>query len=135
VPSIEELTARARTSLRRAAPDDAARAMGDGATLVDIRDVLQVQADGLVPGAVLVARNVLEWRCDPASPWRAPGLTDGRRLIVLCNEGFQSSLVAATLQSLGHDDATDVVGGFVAWRAAGLPVLPAADGWTATRLA
>jgi rhodanese-related sulfurtransferase len=122
--SVEDLLAAARERLERVEPAAAADAVREGrAVLVDIRAESQRAADGLVPGAALVARNVLEWRLDPGSAWRDPELarTD-RRVIVMCDEGYQSSLAAATLQELGHEDATDLAGGFQAWRAAGLPV-------------
>jgi rhodanese-related sulfurtransferase len=89
---------------------------------VDIRSDSQRARDGEVPGAAFVPRNVLEWRCDPASPHRDPDLARrDRTVIVICDEGYQSSLAAANLRRFGLD-ATDVVGGFQAWRAAGLPV-------------
>ena len=94
-----------------------------GALLIDIRSDTQRVRDGLVPGALVVPRNVLEWRCDPASPHRDPridGLTQA--LILICDEGYQSSLAAATLQELGLTRTTDVIGGFRAWRDAGLRV-------------
>lgn len=122
--SVEDLLAAARRRLRRVGPQEAREAVErDDALLVDIRADSQRAADGVVPEAAFIARNVLEWRLDPESDWRDPDLarTD-RRIIVMCNEGFQSSLVAATLQELGHADATDLDGGFQAWRAAGLPV-------------
>ena len=92
--------------------------------LIDIRGDSQIARDGTVPGALVVARNVLEWRLDPDSEQRhpqAPGLGD--RVILLCDEGYQSSLAAATLQQMGFTFATDVAGGFQAWREAGLPVM------------
>jgi rhodanese-related sulfurtransferase len=98
-------------------------AMDAGATLIDIRSDSQIAVDGLVPDALVIARNVLEWRLDPACDNRhpsAPGLED--HVILMCNEGYQSSLAAATLQQLGFGRATDLDGGFQAWRAAGLPV-------------
>ena len=122
--SVEDLLAAARARLERVEPDEALAAVRhDRAVLVDIRSESQRAADGVVPEAAFVARNVLEWRLDPESPWRDPELarTD-RRVIVMCNEGYQSSLAAATLQELGHADATDLAGGFQAWRGAGLPV-------------
>ena len=121
--TIDELLARARSGLDRLGPDEARAAVADGALLVDIRSESQRAADGVVPGAVWFARNVLEWRCDPASDARderVGGLD--RHLIVMCDEGYQSSLAAATLQELGFARATDLAGGFRAWRAAGLPV-------------
>jgi len=124
--NVEDLLATARARLERVEPEDAAAAVRDDrALLVDIRSESQRAADGVVPEAAFVARNVLEWRLDPESPWRDPELarTD-RRVIVMCDQGYQSSLVAATLQDLGHADATDLAGGFQAWRGAGLPVEP-----------
>ena len=123
--SIDDLLARARTRLERVDPAAARAAIDAGAVLVDIRAESQRERDGVVPGSVFVARNVLEWRCDPDGSHRDERVADpGRPLIVMCNEGYQSSLAAATLQELGHADATDLDGGFQAWRAAGLPVAP-----------
>jgi rhodanese-related sulfurtransferase len=122
--SVDELLERARSRLERLEPSQANAAMRDGrALLIDIRSETQRARDGLVPGALVVPRNVLEWRCDPASPHRDPRI-DGRAqtLILICNEGYQSSLAAATLQELGLMRTTDVIGGFRAWRDAGLPV-------------
>src|SRR5437588_5184336 len=121
--TIEELLAHARSGLRRVHPRDASQALADGAVLVDIRSELQRERDGVVPSALFVPRNVLEWRCAPTSAWRDPHVSDPRRrLILMCDQGYQSSLAAATLQGLGLPHATDMVGGFQAWRAAGLPV-------------
>ena len=98
--------------------------MAAGALLVDTRPVEQRERDGEVPGAVVVDRNVLEWRLDPASPWRIPEVTGyDLEVIVLCNQGYSSSLVADTLRSLGLRRAVDVVGGFEAWAALGLPIV------------
>jgi rhodanese-related sulfurtransferase len=123
VPTIDDLLARARQRLTRLDPQQASDAVRDGALLIDIRAESQRAADGVVPGSVFVARNVLEWRCDPSSAHRDPSI-DGRerQLIVMCNEGYQSSLAAATLHELGLTRTTDLAGGFQAWRAAGLPV-------------
>jgi rhodanese-related sulfurtransferase len=97
--------------------------MNDGALLVDIRPEAQRRAEGEVPGAVLVERNVLEWRMDPTSPSSLPEiLGPAQVIVVLCSEGYASSLAAATLRQLGLERATDVIGGFQAWRRAGLPV-------------
>jgi rhodanese-related sulfurtransferase len=121
--TIEEMLALARARLERVTPAQAAAAMEDGAVLMDMRGDDQRARDGLVPGAVVILRNVLEWRCDPASEWRDERVSDpARRLIVMCDEGYSSSLVAAVLQDLGQPLATDLDGGFQAWRAAGLPV-------------
>jgi rhodanese-related sulfurtransferase len=121
--TVEKLLARARSRLERLGPDAASRAMAAGALLVDIRAESQRVADGVVPDAVFIPRNVLEWRCDPTSQWRDPRVEAPRRIIVMCDEGYQSSLAAATLRDLGLD-ATDLAGGFQAWQAAGLPVRP-----------
>jgi rhodanese-related sulfurtransferase len=121
--TVEDLMAAARSRLRRVEPAEVAAELERGAVLVDIRSDAQRAAGGLLPNAVFIARNVLEWRCDPASEWRDPAVSDpSRRVILICEEGYQSSLAAATLQELGLPDATDVVGGFQAWRDAGLPV-------------
>ena len=119
--TVNELLARARRQLARIEPEQAAAELEDGALLVDIRPAEQ-RAEGEIPGATVIERNVLEWRLDPASPSRIAAVAGyDIRLIVICNEGYSSSLVAATLQELGLVNATDVVGGFQAWRAAGLP--------------
>ncbi len=122
--TIDELLAQARGMLpHRPSPAEALRAQASGALLVDIRGDDQ-RRDGLVPGAIVVPRNSLEWRCDPASEWRHPAIT--RRdlhIILICHQGYQSSLAAATLQQLGLIHATDLDGGFTAWAAAGLPVI------------
>lgn len=123
--TIDDLLAAARARLTRLSPADAARAAEDGdAVLVDIRSEAQRAGDGLIPGAVWHPRNVLEWRVDPASSHADPRLSGdfGRLLVVVCNEGYQSSLAAATLQDLGFTRATDLAGGFQAWREAGLAV-------------
>jgi rhodanese-related sulfurtransferase len=123
--TIDELLAQARAGLARVDPLAAREAISAGALLIDVRSESQRAADGTVPDAIWLARNVLEWRCDPgceAYDERVGGLE--RRLIVMCDEGYQSSLAAATLQQLGFAGATDLVGGFQAWRGAGLPVAP-----------
>jgi rhodanese-related sulfurtransferase len=122
---VEQLLADARGRLERLTPGRAHAAMREGALLIDIRSECDRERDGVIPGSRFIARNVLEWRCDPCSPWHDPAITDTRRkLILICNEGYQSSLAAATLQRLGFAEATDVDGGFQAWREAGLPVQP-----------
>jgi rhodanese-related sulfurtransferase len=120
--TVDQLLAEARSKLDRLGPAEAHAAVGAGGLLIDIRSELQRSRDGELPGATCIARNVLEWRLDPASPDRDPRVA--RRdveLILICNEGYQSSLAAATLHRFGLQ-ATDVVGGFQAWREAGLPV-------------
>jgi rhodanese-related sulfurtransferase len=121
--TVDEMLARARARLDRVTPGDAAGELEAGAVLIDIRSELQRSRDGVVPGALFFPRNVLEWRCDPRSDTRDPRVGGtGRRVIVMCDEGYQSSLAAASLQELGFERATDLAGGFKAWRAAGLPV-------------
>jgi rhodanese-related sulfurtransferase len=125
--TINDLLEAARRRLDRVEPSEAAAAVRDGAVLVDIRSERERERDGVIPGALFFPRNVLEWRVDPASGHGAPelgGVLD-RRIILVCNEGYQSSLAAATLHDLGFAHVTDLVGGFRAWRAAGLPVEPA----------
>ncbi|MEA2670642.1 MAG: hypothetical protein QOG45_862 [Chloroflexota bacterium] len=124
--AVERLVAQARVGLLRLEPAVASRALRDGALLVDIRPYAQRYVEGGIPGAVVIERNVLEWRCDPSSPWRHPQLAGPLQVVVvICSEGFASSLAAATLQQLGLVHATDVVGGVQAWVAAGLPTVPA----------
>jgi rhodanese-related sulfurtransferase len=121
--NINELLARARASLNRVDARDTQRALAAGGLVVDIRPVEQRARDGHIPGAVVIDRNVLEWRLDPASPNRIPNAPAyDQHVIVVCNEGYASSLAAATLQELGLVRATDLDGGFQAWAAAGLPV-------------
>ena len=121
--TIDELLADAQRRLTRLDPAQALHAMRAGAALIDIRADSQIARDGIIAGALVIPRNVLEWRLDPASQHRhpcAPHLDE--HVILLCNDGYQSSLAAATLQHLGFARATDVAGGFQAWRAAGLPM-------------
>ncbi|MGS2617422.1 rhodanese-like domain-containing protein [Micromonospora sp. LZ34] len=121
---IDEILAAARARLDRLDPERAHLAHRTGALLVDIRPAAQRAAYGTVPGALAVERNVLEWRFDPRCPARLPEATGYHlRVMILCQEGYTSSLAAAALQDLGLHRATDVVGGFAAWQIAGLPVL------------
>lgn len=120
--TINEVLADARGRLTRLDPEQAHAEALDGAVLVDIRPAAQRADEGEVPGALIVERNVLEWRLDPVSDARLPQATGhDLRVIVFCSEGYTSSLAAASLHDLGLGRATDVVGGFRAWRAAGLP--------------
>jgi rhodanese-related sulfurtransferase len=122
--TIDELLAAARARLERVTVDELADALAAGALLVDIRGDAQRAADGVIPDAIFHPRNVLEWRADPSSGHDDPRLSADltRHVIVVCNEGYQSSLAAATLQELGFTNATDLVGGFQAYASAGLPV-------------
>ena len=121
--TVDELLREARAGLNRLEPREAAAAVENGALLVDIRGSEQLAADGTIPGAVWIARNVLEWRVDPDSGHQHPPFA-GREndLILLCAQGYQSSLAASSLHELGFPGVTDVAGGFEAWCAAGLPV-------------
>jgi rhodanese-related sulfurtransferase len=121
--SIDEILGEARARLRRLGPAEARAAMASGAVLVDIRSQAQRAGQGVVPGALHVERNVLEWRFDPRSPARLPQASFHLRVIVMCVEGYTSSLAAASLQDLGVAGATDLAGGFRAWQRAGLPVV------------
>jgi rhodanese-related sulfurtransferase len=120
LPSIDRLLTEARSGLARVRVEDLAVEVAAGALVVDTRPVEQRRRDGALPDAVVVDRNVLEWRLDPTSPHRIAEATDlQRRIIVVCNEGYSSSLAAATLRRLGLAQATDLVGGFQAWLQAG----------------
>jgi len=125
IPRIEQLLAAARARLRRLSPDDAFEAVAKGkAVLVDIRPSEQRAVEGSIEDALIVERNVLEWRFDPTSGARLPVATNHNlQVIVFCSQGYTSSLAAAALQDLGLWRATDIVGGFHAWRAAGLPTV------------
>ena len=117
LPAIDSLLAHARSMLVRVQPERLADELAGGAILIDIRPIEQRQRDGILPGAIVIDRNVLEWRLDPTSPHRLPIATGAdARLIIVCNEGYSSSLAAATLQELGLRSATDLVGGFQVWR-------------------
>ncbi len=123
--TIDQLLTEARARLDRLSPVQASRAAREGAVLVDIRPAAQRAAEGEIPGTLIVERNVLEWRFDPASDARLPQASYDLQVIVVCSEGYTSSLAAAALQDLGIRGATDLDGGFQAWQAAGLPVVTA----------
>lgn len=120
--TIDELLAAARAGLDRLEPAEAHDAVAAGAVLVDIRPEVNRRTEGALPGAVVIDRNVLEWRLDPASDAALPMASYDLHVVLVCNEGYASSLAAATLRELGVHRATDVVGGFRAWQAAGLPI-------------
>ncbi len=122
--SIDEVLADARTRLTRLSAAEARGAQQAGAVLIDIRPQLNRETEGTLPGAVVIERNVLEWRLDPASDARLPIADYELPAIVVCNEGYTSSLAADALQTLGISRATDLIGGYRAWRAAGLPTGP-----------
>ena len=115
--TIDELLAESRKRLDRIAPEDLGAEARAGALIVDIRPAEQRVRDGELPGAVVIDRNVLEWRLDPASDHRIPETAYDRRIVLVCNEGYASSLAAATLRELGVERATDLDGGYQAWLA------------------
>lgn len=123
---IDTVLEAARRGVSRLTPTRAAEAVRDGALLVDTRTEAQRRVQGELPGALVIDRTVLEWRLDPTSPYRIPEATGPDLLVVVvCRQGYSSSLAAASLRSVGLHRATDVVGGVEAWIAAGLPL---ADG-------
>ncbi|MEU6312598.1 rhodanese-like domain-containing protein [Streptomyces sp. NPDC047014] len=120
---IDELLERVRAGYTRVDAREAYAASLAGAVLVDIRYQALREREGLIPGALVIERNELEWRLDPRGSHRVPEATGhDLRVVVICNEGYASSLAAASLHALGLHRATDLTGGFQAWRAAGLPV-------------
>jgi rhodanese-related sulfurtransferase len=124
--SVDRLLEEARAMLpHRPSPWETFNAMQSGVMVIDIRGDEQQRRDGLIPGALTIRRNVLEWRCDPNSPWHHERINDHRlKIVLVCDEGYQSSLAAANLQRLGLMEATDMEGGFVSWKQMGLPVAP-----------
>ncbi|MFI6474715.1 MULTISPECIES: rhodanese-like domain-containing protein [unclassified Streptomyces] len=123
---IDDLLDRVRAGLDRVTAEEAFAEAADGALLVDIRYAALRDRDGLIPGALVVERNELEWRLDPQGSHRAAEATGhDLRVVVICNEGYASSLAAGSLRQLGLHRATDLIGGFQAWRTAGLPVTAA----------
>ncbi|NUR30167.1 MAG: rhodanese-like domain-containing protein [Catenulispora sp.] len=119
--SVDVFLEAARAELERVTPQQADVLRREGALLVDIRPVANRAAEGEIPGAVPVERIHLEWRLAPDSEWRLPGVSSESLVIVYCNEGYASSLAARDVRRLGLHRATDVIGGFRAWAAAGLP--------------
>jgi rhodanese-related sulfurtransferase len=120
--SADQLVDEARSDIERVSPERALQHLREGALLVDIRPIHQRREHGIVPEALCIERNVLEWRLDPTGDHRLPEATGhDRHVLILCQQGYASSLAAATLKSLGYTRTGDVIGGFDAWRAAGLP--------------
>jgi rhodanese-related sulfurtransferase len=125
---VDRLLAAARARLSRVDPAQAQQILRDGGWLIDIRPAAQRATFGQVPGALIVERNDLEWRLDPQGSHRLPGADDAdRTVVVMCQEGYASSLAAASLVDLGRPNSTDLDGGFAAWQAAGLPTDPSGD--------
>ena len=127
--TIEEMLTAARERLVRLTPEQAFAELSGEGVLIDIRPAWQRANEGEIPGSVVVERNHLEWRLDPCSSARLPWVSGyDHRVIVICQEGYTSSLAAAALQDLGLHRATDVIGGYWAWTAQGLPSAPASAG-------
>jgi rhodanese-related sulfurtransferase len=121
--TVDQVLAEARNRIRRLSPTETAEAMSAGALVIDIRPVAQRRWEGEVPGAIVIERNVLEWRLDPASIHHLAEVTGhDQEVVIVCSEGYASSLVAATLVEMGFASAADLDGGFQAWADAGLPV-------------
>ncbi len=126
---IDEILAAARARLRRLTPREAFRELDGEGVLIDIRPAAARAHEGEIPGSTVVERNHLEWRLDPSCDARLPWVTGyDHRVIVICWEGYTSSLAAASLHDLGLRRATDVIGGVRAWVAEGLPSAPASAG-------
>ncbi|TWJ19926.1 rhodanese-related sulfurtransferase [Micromonospora endolithica] len=122
-PGVDALLEQARAGVRRLTPEQTVEAVRAGALLIDTRTDAQRREQGDLPGAIVVDRTVLEWRLDPASAWRIPEATGyDMEVVVVCRQGYSSSLAVASLRALGLHRATDVIGGVEAWRAAGLPM-------------
>lgn len=121
--TITEVLEEARRRIRRYSPQEALEAAALGAVLIDTRSDADVRREGRIPGSIYHHRNVLEWRCDPAASHADPRVADFERvLIIVCNDGYSSSLAAASLAELGFSRPGDLIGGFRGWKSAGLPV-------------
>ena len=119
---LDDLLATAEARIARLSPADAWAAAADSTLIVDIRDDGARERDGVVPASIHIPRTVLEWRLDLEGAWHNPHVTADRRLVMLCEHGYSSVLAAAAVADLGHAAVGDVLGGFDAWREAGLPV-------------
>lgn len=127
---VDDLLEQARRELDRLTPHQVLDAAHHGALIVDTRTAAQrrIQGDLDVPGCVVIDRTVLEWRLDPTGPWRIAEAADPNRLVVVvCRQGYSSSLAAASLRRIGLSRATDMIGGVEAWTIAGLPLRVGAD--------
>lgn len=120
--SVDDFLAEARAELRRVEPSDAEKLRRAGGLVVDIRPRHNREAEGEIPGSIAIERIVLEWRLDPRGAHRIPGFTADTPVVVVCNEGYASSLAARDLRRIGLPRATDLIGGFRGWVAEGLPV-------------
>jgi rhodanese-related sulfurtransferase len=124
-PGIDALLEQARSGVRRLTPEETLAASRRGALIIDTRSEAQRREQGELPGAIVIDRSVLEWRLDPGAEWRIPEATSyDMEVVVVCRQGYSSSLAAATLRVIGLWRATDMIGGVEAWQAVGLPVTP-----------
>jgi rhodanese-related sulfurtransferase len=114
--TIDEYLETARARCDRVAPEDLAEAVADGALVIDIRPERNRVEEGELPGAIVIDRGVLEWRLAPSSEWRSVDVEPGQKVILVCNQGYQSSVAAAILQDLGVEGATDLIGGYREWK-------------------
>ncbi|NJP33108.1 rhodanese-like domain-containing protein [Micromonospora thermarum] len=122
-PGVDALLEQARAGVRRLTPHQAVEAVRTGALLIDTRSDAQRREQGDLPGAIVIDRTILEWRLDPASAWRIPEATGyDLKIVLVCRQGYSSSLAVASLRALGLHRATDVIGGVEAWQQAGLPM-------------
>jgi rhodanese-related sulfurtransferase len=127
--SVDQLLAEAREQIERITPQQAAAQMRAGALLIDIRPEHQRRTHGVIPDALHIERNVLEWRLDPSGDSRIPEASGHERPVwVICQQGYASSLAAASLRALGYSQVGDVIGGFDAWLDAGLPIHTLSNG-------
>jgi len=126
--AVDDLVERARHRLRRVSPEEAYALVEGGGLLVDTRPAEQRELHGAIPGALVIERNVLEWRLDPSCPHHHPAAGGLGPVVVFCQEGYASSLAAASLHDIGLAQATDLIGGFEAWAAAGLPTVEVVPG-------
>jgi rhodanese-related sulfurtransferase len=121
--TIAEILEAARSRIARATPAETATALDDGAIVIDLRCGEVRRSTGMIPGSIPIARSVLEWRCDPASEWRDERVArPAERVILVCEQGYSSSLAADGLRELGFEDVGDLIGGFEAWVAEGRPI-------------
>jgi len=122
--TVADLIARAKTQIENLTPEQAAREAAEGAVLVDLREASETAADGVIEGAVLAPRGMLEFYADPASPYHRDEFEPTRRTIVYCASGGRSALAAMTLTGLGYTDVAHLDGGIKGWREAGQPLVP-----------
>ncbi len=127
--AVDQLLAQARRGLHRVDAQQAKQLQDDGGLLIDIRPAAQRAEFGEIPGALIVERNNLEWRLDPEGSHRIPEAAEpDRPVVIICQEGYASSLAAASLLHMGRAAVTDLAGGFMAWKSAGLPTTPGSRG-------